>query len=238
MEKAVFFDLDGTLTEHRTWITDENIAMLDELKNIGYRILVCGAGAARRIFAQMRKYPIDIIANYGLQYAKYRDDIGDLELIRDLTMPCDKESVRKRINEIREIYGFCEFSGESVEFHATGCVTFPILGTKADIHDKLLFDPDRSRRRAMYSDIAAKFPEYSVFIGGSSSFDMVPMPYNKYHALDLFCSEEGLAHDDIVYFGDEYGKGGNDEVIYSSDIDFVKVGRCAELPRLVDEYLK
>lgn len=98
MEKKVFaFDLDGTLTEHRTWITDENIALLDGLKRDGFRLMILGAGQARRIFAQLREYPMDIVGNYGLQYAVYREDKGDLEFIRDLSLPCDRASVSERI---------------------------------------------------------------------------------------------------------------------------------------------
>ena len=62
MQKKVFaLDLDGTLTEHRTWITDENLAALDELKKSGLRLVIVGAGRVRRIFAQLRKYPIEIL---------------------------------------------------------------------------------------------------------------------------------------------------------------------------------
>ena len=62
MQKKVFaLDLDGTLTEHRTWITDENLAALDELKDSGLRLVIVGAGQVRRIFAQLRKYPIEIL---------------------------------------------------------------------------------------------------------------------------------------------------------------------------------
>ena len=102
MEKKVFaFDLDGTITEHRTWITDENLAVLDQLKARGIRAIILGAGPAKRIFTQMREYPIDIIGNYGLQYAKYRDDLGDIEYVRDLSLPCDRESVIARLEEYR-----------------------------------------------------------------------------------------------------------------------------------------
>ena len=55
MQKKVFaLDLDGTLTEHRTWITDENLAALDELKDSGLRLVIVGAGQVRRICAQLR----------------------------------------------------------------------------------------------------------------------------------------------------------------------------------------
>ena len=237
MEKKVFaFDLDGTLTEHRTWITDERLALLDELKADGLRLLILGAGQARRIFTQLREYPIDIIGNYGLQYALYREETGDLGFVRDLTLPCDRESVSARIAAVREKTGYTDYVGDSVEFHPTGCVTFPLLGTKAAIADKLLFDPDREKRRAILSDVTDAFPEYSVFVGGSSSFDMAPKPYNKHYALCRFCEEEGYDPSEVVYFGDDYGKGGNDECVYLSDIDFVKVDRYSLFEKAVRDY--
>ena len=240
MKKKVFaFDLDGTLTEHRTWITDENMAVLQSLKDRGIRVVMAGAGQARRIFTQLREFPVDaIIGNYGLQYAEYRENLADIEIVRDVTLPCDRETVEKRVAYLREKHGYTEFAGESVEFHPSGCVTFAILGTKADIADKLKFDPDRVKRRAFYQEVVDLFPEYTVFVGGSSSFDMAPNPYNKYHALDVFCREEGYDHAELTYFGDDYGQGGNDEAVFQSDFDFVKVDKYTDLPKIIEEYLK
>ncbi len=239
MNKKVFaFDLDGTLTEHRTWISDENLAVLQELKERGIRIVIAGAGQATRIFRQLREFPgIDIIGNYGMQYHVYRAEREDMEVMRDVVLPCDRDSVAKRVAELRERFGFTEYVGEPTEFHPSGCVTIPLLGTKADISDKLAFDPDRAKRRAIYSEVAAMFPEYTVFVGGSSSFDMAPAPYNKYYALDFLCREEGYVHEDIVYIGDDYGIGGNDEVVYRSDIDFLTIDRYTELPAKIRDYL-
>lgn len=47
----------------------------------------------------------------------------------------------------------------------------------------IAFDPDRAKRRAIYEDIKQVFSEYTVFVGGSSSFDMAPAPYDKAYAL-------------------------------------------------------
>ena len=237
-KKVFAFDLDGTLTQHRTWISDENLAVLDMLKERGIRLVMVGAGQVRRIYNQLRDYPIDIIGNYGLQYSVYREDTGILEDIRDEVLPCDCDSVRERVDMLREKLGFTEYTGDSVEFHPSGCVTFPVLGTRASIADKLTFDSDGSKRRAVYEEVVKAFPEYTVFIGGSSSFDMAPMPYNKYYALDLLCREEGYTHAEITYFGDDYNVGGNDEEVFKSDIDFVKVDNYKKLPEIVEEYLK
>ncbi len=238
MQKKVFaIDLDGTLTEHRTWISEENLEMLDMLEKKGIRTLVVGAGQVRRIFTQLKKYPTEIIGNYGLQYVAYREELGDIEFLRDIILPCDKESVIERAKIAREKFGYTEIVGESVEFHPSGCVTFPLLGTKAAITDKLVFDKGGDKRREILDGVAELFPEYSVFVAGSSSFDMVPMPYNKYYALKLFMDEMGYTPEDIVYFGDDFSRGGNDEPILLSGIDFVKVKGAATLPDVIRDYI-
>ena len=64
--KLVVFDLDGTLTQHKTKLSPENKAVLDALGK-KYKLLMAGAGMCRRIFEQMDHYPIDILGNYGNQ---------------------------------------------------------------------------------------------------------------------------------------------------------------------------
>ena len=233
MIKLIAFDLDGTLTQHKTKLDDKNRGVLDSLRAMGYKLIMVGAGQCMRIYNQMNEYPIDIIGNYGLQHCRYNEDTKSLETVYDLTFPCDRESVEKRVTAMREKYGFTEFAGENVEFHPSGAVTFPILGTKASQEDKLAFDPDRSKRRKIYDDIANTFSEYTVFVGGTSSFDMAPNPYNKYYALDKYCEAHGYAHDEVVFVGDDYGTGGNDESVYKSDFGFV----CVDDYTRLDEYL-
>ena len=63
---------------------------------------------------------------------------------------------------------------------------------------------------------------------------MAPKPYNKYHALDEYCQEHGFSHDEVVYVGDDYGPGGNDESVYFSDFHFIPVDDYTKL----GEYLK
>ena len=236
MIKLVAFDLDGTLTQHKTPLDDKNRSVLERLSE-KYTLLMVVAGQCRRILNQMNQFPIDIIGNYGLQYAKYNKDTKDIELERDLVLPCDRESVSARVEMLRQKYGFTEYKGNSVEFHPSGCVTFPIIGTAADIADKLAFDPDRSRRRKIYDEVCQVFDEYIVFVGGSSSFDMAPKPFNKYYALDLYCKEHGIAHDEVVFVGDDYGIGGNDESVFKSDFGFVCTDDYTKLEEVVAHLL-
>lgn len=230
--KLIAFDLDGTLTQHKTKLCEKHREILFSLKE-KYTLLMVGAGQSRRIFDQLDKFPIDIIGNYGMQYARYNADPADIETVYDISLDCKREEIEKRVNFLREKHGFTTFAGESVEYHPSGCITFAILGTKAKQEDKLAFDPDRKKRRAFYDEVVAMFPEYNVFVGGSSSFDMAPKPYNKYHALDKYCTEKGIAHDEVIFVGDDYGLGGNDESVYKSDFGFITIDDYRDFPEKV-----
>jgi hydroxymethylpyrimidine pyrophosphatase-like HAD family hydrolase len=116
-------------------------------------------------------------------------------------------------------------------------VTFPVLGTEAKIEDKLAFDPDGAKRRKIYDEVCEVFSEYTVFVGGSSSFDMTPKPYDKYYALSKYCEERGIAHSEAVFVGDDYGRGGNDESVFVSDFGSIKVDDYTKLGEYVKELL-
>jgi len=235
--KVIAMDLDGTLTQHKTPLSQIQRDTLTKLSR-KYKLLMVGAGQVIRIFNQLEQFPIDIIGNYGLQYGVYNPETKGIDIMRDEVLPCDVAKVTNIINTMREKYGFTEYAGETVELHPSGCVTFPILGTKAKQEDKLAFDPDRAKRRKIYDEVVEAFSDYCVFVGGSSSFDMAPKPYNKYYALDLYCKEHGLTHDNVVYIGDDYGLGGNDESVYKSDFPYITIDNYLDFPELVKPLLE
>ena len=111
----------------------------------------------------------------------------------------DKNFFNEKCDYLRKKYGYTEYKGEPVEFHASGMVTFPLLGTKADIGDKLVFDPTRAKRKVMYDEVLKLFPDYAVYIGGSSSFDFSGKKYNKYDAIMQYAAENGYAKEEILY---------------------------------------
>lgn len=235
--KVVAMDLDGTLTQHKQALDADHIKALNLLGE-RYKLIMAGAGQVQRIFNQMGGYPIDIIGNYGLQYGVYNAETKSIDTLRDLSFDVNREEIEAKVTALREKYGFTEFAGENTEFHPSGCITFPILGTKAKQEDKLAFDPDRAKRRKIYAEVCEVFSDYCVFVGGSSSFDMAPKPYNKYYALDLYCRENGLAHENVVYIGDDYGMGGNDESVYVSDFPYLTIDDYRDFPKVVEPLLK
>lgn len=234
--KLVVFDLDGTLTQHKTKLSPGNRKVLDALCK-KYKLLMAGAGMCRRIFEQMERYPIDILGSYGMQYAEYDSIKKDIEIVRNVQVPCDRERVEENATALRKKYGYTDFFGDNVEYHSSGCVTIPLLGTKARQEDKLAFDPDGSKRRKIYDEVKALFQDYAVFVSGSSSFDMVPAPYNKAYALSMYCAEHDITHDQVVYVGDGYGSGENDEPVYLADFNFITINNYLDFPKRMEQLL-
>ena len=226
-KKLLGFDLDGTLTQHKTPLGRENRRLLERL-GVRCRLLMVGAGACRRIYDQLGGFPIEIIGNYGLQHSVIRN--GEFTVVEDRVCEVDRDRVERLVAELRRKLHLEDYVGGNVEFHASGAITFPILGTRAELADKLAYDPDRRKRRAMYAEVCAAFAGYNVFIGGSSSFDITPAGYDKYHALLKFCDGNGLVPSEVLYVGDDFGPGGNDSPVRHGGIDCVEIDDFRKLP--------
>ena len=233
-KRLICMDLDGTLTQHRSQLGEKNKAVLDKLGK-KYKLLMVGAGNVPRIYGQMNEYPIDILGNYGMQEGKIID--GKMVIVRQDTQEVDREFFLEKTNYLREKYGYTEYKGEPIEFHASGMVTFPFLGTKADVADKLAFDPDRSKRKVLYPETLEIFKDFTVYIGGSSSFDFSAKRYNKYDAIVTYAKENGYALDEILYVGDDFGDGGGDSHVRLGGLDYINITDYEKFGEAMAEYL-
>ena len=60
MVKVFAFDLDGTLTQHKTPLGEKNRAILEQLAQ-RYTLIMVGAGNCMRIHNQLGGFPMDVI---------------------------------------------------------------------------------------------------------------------------------------------------------------------------------
>ena len=221
MKRLIGFDLDGTLTQHRSPLGEEAKSLLTALSR-KYKVIMVGAGNAPRIYRQMGEFPIDIIANYGMQESKMID--GKFTIVRDDKVLPDRAFFYEKTDYLRKKYGYETYAGEPLEFHESGMVTFPLLGTKAAIEDKIAFDPDRKKRHVLYPEVLDIFKDYTVFVGGSSSYDILPgRKYNKYDAMVRYGQENGYTVDEMLYVGDDFGDGGGDSHIRLGGMDYIAI---------------
>ena len=105
-KRLVCLDLDATLCQHRTIPPPENLAALRELEK-RYKCVMVGAGNAPRIYKQMGNYPIDILANYGMQESKMID--GKFTIVRQVTNTVDRAFFKEKTDYLRQKYGYTNF---------------------------------------------------------------------------------------------------------------------------------
>ena len=234
-KKVVAMDLDATLCQHRSPIPEKNLAALKELEK-HYKCVMIGAGNAPRIYKQMGNYPIDIVSNYGMQIAEAAD--GNFRIVKAVTNTVDRKFFREKTDELRKKYGYTEYEGEPLEFHASGMVTFGLLGTKPSAEHKIAFDPDRKKRRAMYPEVCKIFKDFSVYIGGSTSFDFAGKQYNKYDATLSWAKDHGYTLDDIVFIGDDFADGGGDSHVRIKGMDHIVITDYKNFANAVGVLLK
>ena len=113
-------------------------AALDALRAHGYALLMVGAGSCARIARQMESYPIDILGNYGMQYAEWDSSTRSHRAVFDERRPCDREGVLRRANGFRAKYGLTDFAGDSVEFPDSGVRIDDYRATPAALRARLL----------------------------------------------------------------------------------------------------
>ena len=230
-KKLIAFDLDGTLTAPKQPLTEANRAVLDELAK-HYEIVMAGAGNCKRIYNQMGGYPITIVGNYGMEESRIVD--GEFKIVREEKSPVNRKFFERKCRRLRKKYGFTSYKGDPLEYHESGMVTFALLGTKADQADKMAFDPDKAKRRKMYPEVVKVFKDYSVFIGGTTSFDITPKQYNKYDAVMKYAAGMGYTKDQILFVGDDFDDGGNDSQIRLGGMDYIRIYDYTKLPEVLE----
>ena len=219
-KKVIAMDLDATLCQHRSPIPEKNMQALKELCG-KYKCIMSGAGNAPRIYKQMGNFPIDIVGNYGMQIAEAAD--GNFRIVKAVTNEVDKAFFREKTDYLRQKYGYTEYEGEPLEFHTSGMVTFGLLGTSPSAEHKVAFDPDKKKRRAMYKEVCDIFKDFSVYIGGSTSFDFAGKEYNKYDATLRWAKEHGYTLDDVLFIGDDFADGGGDSHVRIKGMDHIVI---------------
>ena len=234
-KKLLCFDLDATLCQHRSPIPDANMTALKMLES-QYKCIMVGAGNAPRIYRQMGNHPIDIVANYGMQESAMTN--GEFRIVRAITNQVDRQFFREKTDYLRKKYGYTEYEGEPLEFHPSGMVTFGLLGTKPSNAQKVVFDPDRKKRRAMYKEVCEIFKDFAVYIGGSTSFDFAGPQYNKYDATLDWARRHGYAPEDVVFVGDDFADGGGDSHVRIKGMDHLVVTDFRKFPQVVSVLLK
>ena len=85
----------------------------------------------------------------------------------------------------------------------------------------------------MYPEVCEIFKDYSVYIGGSSSFDFSAKQYNKYDAVVRYATEHGYSLEDVLFIGDDFDDGGGDSHVRIKGMDYIRIFDYTKAPEVL-----
>ncbi|MFZ2522174.1 MAG: HAD-IIB family hydrolase [Minisyncoccia bacterium] len=116
-------------------------------------------------------------------------------------------------------------------------ITFSGRGQDAPLPVKQAWDPDKSKRQRIVDCIGDKLKDYEVRMNATTSIDITRKGINKAYAIEKIEELFGVKDEDIIYIGDALYKGGNDEPVKVTGVDFIQESSPNETIELLSRYM-
>ncbi|HEY8982500.1 MAG TPA: HAD-IIB family hydrolase [Streptomyces sp.] len=116
-------------------------------------------------------------------------------------------------------------------------VTFSALGQQAPHQEKAAWDPDGSRRRALWEYASARLPGLEVRSGGSTSIDVTKKGIDKAYGMQRLLEFLELPKEDVLFVGDRLDEGGNDYPVRAMGVPSIAVTGWEQTVDVIDTIL-
>lgn len=244
--KVVVFDLDDTLAESKSTMDS---AMADALAQLLARVEVCIISGGR--FEQFQAQALDgftaeseslarlhLMPTCGTRYYIWGGSSWQLQYAEDLT-----ESQKQRsIAALEEGAKALELWhpqpwGDIIEDRGSQ-ITFSALGQQAPVAQKVAWDPDGAKKRALWEYVSPRLPDLEVRGGGSTSIDITSKGIDKAYGIRKLVERLGVTLDELLFIGDRLDPTGNDYPVYALGVTSVHVkdwhGTLATVTALIE----
>ncbi|KAI7903458.1 eukaryotic phosphomannomutase [Cokeromyces recurvatus] len=217
-DTIVLFDVDGTLTPARAFVSDE---MKETLANIRKKVAIGFVGGSD-ISKQYEQLGETILEDFDYCFAEngltaYR--LGKQLASQSFIQWIGEEEYTKLVNFILRYLADMEIPkkrGTFIEFR-NGMINVSPIGrncTREERNEFEKFDLAHGLRQKFVEALKKEFPHLALTysIGGQISFDVFPTGWDKTYCL-RHVKQDGFKT--IHFFGDKTFKGGNDYEIYT-----------------------
>jgi HAD superfamily hydrolase (TIGR01484 family) len=243
MKKVIAFDLDETLTETRTPLSDEMSELLGGLLAT-YQVCVISGGSFDQFKVQLLanlKVSPELLANLhlmptcGTRYYTYQTSQNDWQqrYAEDFS-ETEKATIIAALNEGVDQVGYRikDPQGPLIEDRGSQ-ITYSALGQDAQPAAKKAWDPTGEKKRKIRDIVAAKLPQFEVRAGGTTSIDVTKQGIDKAYGMKKLIEHLGISKEDILFIGDRIWEGGNDYPVKLMGIDVVAVGGYEHTPWVI-----
>ncbi len=243
MKKLIAFDLDETVTETRSAITDEMSELLGELLK-HYQVCVISGGGFGQFEKQLLsnlfvdkkllKY-LHLMPTCGTRYHAYNLETDSWKEVYAETLSADqRKEITSAIEEAMVELGhpLKEAKGKVIDDRGSQ-ITYQALGLGAEASEKKAWDPNDEKKAKIRDVIAPKLPNFEVRVGGTTSIDVTTQGMDKAYGIKRLIEQLGITKEDILFIGDRIWEGGNDYPVKLMGIDCVAVHGFEHTPWVV-----
>ena len=233
MKKLIAFDLDGTLAESKSALSDRMSELLNKLLD-NFQVCVISGGKfgqfEKQLLGNLKTSPanlekLHLMPTCGTRYFTY--DLAGAKWHQVYAEDFTEDQKKKIIEALREGVKECGFDkdktwGEQIEDRGSQ-ITFSALGQEAPVKEKEEWDPDNSKKAKIRDIVAHKIPEFEVRSGGTTSIDITKLGIDKAYGMEKLMQILEISKEDILFFGDRLTEGGNDYPVKAMGIDSIEV---------------
>lgn len=245
--RAIIFDLDGTLTVSKSALTEEMGLLLAKLIEV-VPVAVMSGGS----YAQFQKQFLGgmpsntdftnlyLFPTCAAQCYTWKDGTWQSIYYLQLT-PKEKEEILTALNESLQETGFdkppAKLWGEQIEDRETQ-ISWSALGQQAPYEEKKIWDPDRKKREPLQAALQKKLPNFSIKANATTTIDITRIGINKAYGVKKLSEILSVPISDMLYVGDALFPGGNDEVVKESGVPTKQVSGPDETAEIISNFLR
>lgn len=244
--ELVAFDLDGTLAESKSPISDEMVEMLEKLLAV-VQVCVITGGGEKQLRSQVADRlttvkGLHLMPTCGTKYLVRNKRHWAVQYSEDIST-IDARNIFRTVQECAEELGFWEQTsyGDIIECRGSQ-VTFSALGQEAPIDRKLAWDPDGSKKTALRNAVAEKLPNFEVRCGGTTSIDITRSGVDKAYGIRKLSMVTEIPANQMIFIGDRLDLDGNDYPVISTGATCIEVSNPEEtlgvINNLINNVLK
>lgn len=242
-KKVIVFDLDETLTETRSSITDEMSELVEKLLK-KFQVCVISGGAFGQFEKQLLSNlkvgdellsSLHLMPTCGTQYYRYNPKTKKwVRVYADNIKAEDREKIIKVLEAAIEECGF-QFDnpvGPLIEDRGSQ-ITYSAVGQDNTPSIKKAWDPTGKKKIKMRDIVAKRLPDFEVKAAGTTSIDVTNKGMDKAYGMKKLIHVLHVQKEDILFLGDRLFEGGNDYPVKLLGIDTIAVDGYEQTPAAV-----
>jgi len=239
MKKLFVFDLDGTLAESKSTLSDEVAGLFHELLNVMKVAVISGGGWPQFEKQLLASLPSEehfenlfLLPTCGTQFYRfaghwskvYSEDLNEEErkkIVTSLERALEESGIK-----VTQVWG------EAIEDRGSQ-ITLSVLGQQAPLSEKQKWDPDFTKRERITAYLKPLLPSFAIHMGGTTSIDVTKLGVDKAYGVYKLRDHLGISLAEMLFAGDAIFVGGNDYPVQETGVDSILVRDPTETARVI-----